>query len=45
MLIACIIHNGRTIIPDGSSVYGINDTVIVVTCKQDPIMQFNDIFE
>lgn len=45
ILIACIIHNGKTIIPDGSSVYGINDTIIAVSCNDEPVMQLNDIFE
>lgn len=45
ILLSCIIRNGRTSIPDGNSTFNIGDTVIVVTNREDPILQFNDIFE
>lgn len=44
VLISCITHQGTTIIPDGGSSYMIGDTVIVVTNRELPILQFNDIF-
>lgn len=44
ILIACITHHGKTVVPDGNSSFEIGDTVIVVTNRQAPIMQFNDIF-
>ncbi len=44
ILIACITHHGKTVVPDGNSTYEIGDTVIVVTNREAPIMQFNDIF-
>lgn len=44
ILISCITHRGKTVIPDGNSSFQIGDTVIVVTNREDPILQFNDIF-
>ena len=44
ILIACITHHGKTVVPDGNSSFEIGDTVIVVTSREAPIMQFNDIF-
>ena len=44
MLISCITHRGKTILPEGSSSFQIGDTVIVVTSREMPILQFNDIF-
>lgn len=44
ILISCITHRGNTVIPDGSSSYQLGDTVIVVTNREAPILQFNDIF-
>lgn len=43
-LISCINHRGKTIIPDGNSSFEIGDIVIVVTNRDEPILQFNDIF-
>lgn len=43
-LISCITHKGKTVIPDGDSSFQIGDTVVVVTNREDPILQFNDIF-
>ena len=44
VLIACITHQGQTIIPDGSSHFVKGDTVIVVTTRENPFRQMNDIF-
>ena len=44
VLISCITHRGKTEIPGGNSSFEINDTVVVVTSREEPIMQFNDIF-
>lgn len=44
ILVAVIIHQGRTIIPEGSSVIAQGDTVIVVS-KGRVIMDINDIFD
>lgn len=44
ILISCITHKGKTIVPDGNSTYSVGDTVIVVTNREAPILQFNDIF-
>lgn len=44
ILIACITHNGVNDIPDGNSSFEIGDTVIVITNREAPILQFNDIF-
>ncbi len=44
ILIACITHNGVNNIPDGNSTFEIGDTVIVITNREAPILQFNDIF-
>ena len=44
ILIACITHKGRTIIPRGSDVFQAGDTVIVVTTSGQPINDLNDIF-
>ena len=44
ILIACITHNGVNIIPDGNSTFEIGDTVIIITNREAPILQFNDIF-
>ncbi len=45
ILISCITHRGRTVIPDGNAHYEKNDTVIVINGRESPILQFNDIFE
>lgn len=44
ILIACITHHGKTVVPDGNSSFKIGDTVIIVTNREAPILQFNDIF-
>ena len=44
ILISCITHHGNTVIPDGESYYQLGDTVIVVTTREQPVLQFNDIF-
>lgn len=44
VLIACITCRGETILPNGSSSFNIGDTVVVVTSRDEPILQFNDIF-
>lgn len=44
ILISCITHQTKTIIPDGSSQYDTGDTVVVVTTVKTPIRRMNDIF-
>ena len=44
VLLACILRNGRVYIPDGNTTFGVGDTVIIVTTREDPILSFNDIF-
>ena len=44
ILIAVIIHQGRVIIPDGSSVISAGDTVILVS-RNHGILDINDIYE
>lgn len=44
VLMACITRQGKTVIPDGNSTFTIGDTVIIVTSREEPIMQFNGIF-
>ncbi len=43
-LIACIIHNRKTIIPDGNSSFEKGDTVIIVSDDKNEIYKLNDIF-
>ncbi len=45
ILISCITHRGKTVIPDGNAHYEVNDTVIVINGRESPILQFNDIFQ
>ncbi len=45
VLISCITHKGKTVIPDGSSVFQKGDTVIAVVTSGRVIQQMNDIFE
>ena len=44
VLLACISKQGKVEIPGGNSTFSINDTVVIVTNRGEPIMQFNDIF-
>ena len=44
VLISCITRRGKTEIPGGNSTFEINDTVVVITSREEPILQFNDIF-
>jgi len=44
VLIACIIHRGKTIIPDGGSSYHTGDGVVVVTTSENPFQNMDDIF-
>ncbi len=44
VLLAVIIHQGRTIIPEGSSVISLGDTVIVISSGHG-ILDINDIFD
>ena len=44
ILIAVLIHQGRVIIPDGSSVITAGDTVILVS-RNSRILDLNDIYE
>ncbi len=44
ILIACISHKGVNIVPDGNTTFEIGDTVVVITNRDTPILQFNDIF-
>lgn len=46
VLIACITHNGKTIIPDGDSVFVKGDHIVIVTpTGKTKLYQLNDIFE
>ena len=45
VLIVCITHAGKTMIPDGESKFQVGDTVIVVATGEVVIHQLNDIFE
>lgn len=45
VLISCITHRGKTLIPDGSSSFEKGDTVIVVTTATNPFSKMEDIFE
>ena len=44
MLVACITHEGQTIIPKGDSSFTAGDTVIVVTTGNRAISELGDIF-
>jgi len=44
VLLSCITRRGNTVLPDGNSSFEIGDTVVVVTSREEPILQFNDIF-
>jgi len=44
MLVACITHQGRTILPRGDSSFTAGDTVIVVTAGGRAVNDLNDIF-
>ena len=44
MLVACITHEGQTIIPKGDSSFTAGDTVIVVTTGTRAISELGDIF-
>lgn len=44
ILIACITHGGRTVIPRGSDSFAAGDNIIVVTTSGRPISDLNDIF-
>jgi len=44
ILIACISHKGKIIIPGGSDVLSSGDTVVVVTAAGHEIIDLNDIF-
>lgn len=44
ILVACITHEGRTVIPRGSDRIQLGDNVIVVTTSGRPINDLNDIF-
>lgn len=44
VLIACIFHQGKTIIPDGNSCFQSGDGVIVVTTSENPFQNMEDIF-
>lgn len=44
ILVAVIVHQGRTIIPEGSSTIELGDTVIIISSNQG-ILDINDIFD
>jgi len=44
VLVACIIHGGKTEIPDGGSSFASGDTLVIVTNADTVIGQLNDIF-
>lgn len=45
LLIACIIHNRKIIIPDGNSSFAKGDSIIVVSGDNNEIFTINDIFD
>jgi trk system potassium uptake protein TrkA len=45
VLISCIIHRGRRIIPGGDSCFEKGDSVVVVTTVESPFTKMNDIFD
>ena len=45
ILIACINHDGKIIIPRGMDRISYGDTFIIVTAADEPISELNDIFE
>ena len=45
VLIVCITHKGKTVIPDGESKFEVGDTVIVVATGDAVIHKLNDIFD
>lgn len=44
VILSCIIRRGKSMIPDGSTEYGLGDTVIVTANAEESILHFNDIF-
>lgn len=44
VLISCITHKGKTLIPNGDSCFFPDDTIIVVTTSERPIQQLDEIF-
>ncbi len=44
VILSCILHKGKSIIPDGSTSYGIGDSVVVTASAEESILHFNDIF-
>lgn len=45
ILIACINHDGKIIIPRGMDRISYGDTVIIVTAADEPVYELNDIFD
>lgn len=45
ILVSCITHEGKTVIPDGNCVFVEGDTVVAVTTGALAIQKMNDIFE
>ena len=45
VLISCITHRGKRVIPNGNHFFESGDTVIVVTTAENPFYPMNDIFE
>ncbi|MCI8538864.1 MAG: Trk system potassium transporter TrkA [Oscillibacter sp.] len=45
VLISCITHRGKRVIPNGNHFFESGDTVIVVTTAENPFYTMNDIFE
>lgn len=45
VLISCISHKGKTVIPNGDSKYQLGDTVIVISPSTTVLNTFNDIFD
>lgn len=44
VLVSCIIHKGKTIIPNGGSCFYQDDIILVVTTSERPIQQLDEIF-
>lgn len=45
VLIVCITHTGKTVIPNGDSFFRVGDTVVIVTVAGTVLSQLNDIFD
>ncbi len=44
VLVSCIMHKGKTLIPNGDSCFYQDDIILVVTTSERPIQQLDEIF-